>query len=75
MPKELIEYGNNIKNTKEEMKVTVSEIKKNQQGTHSGGDEVGTQINNLEHKDAFNQNSKKKRRFQKNNNKASIRSL
>ena len=39
MLKELIEYGNNIK---EEMKVTLSEIRKNLQGTNSGGDEAGT---------------------------------
>ena len=32
------------------MKVTLSEIKKNLQGTNSGGDEAGIQINNLEHK-------------------------
>ena len=47
MLKELIEYGNNIK---EEMKVTLSEIKKNLQGTNSEGEEAGIQINNLEHK-------------------------
>ena len=33
------------------MKVTVSEIKKNPQGTNSGGDEAEIQINNLEHKE------------------------
>ena len=48
--KELIEYGNKIKKTQQEMKVTLSEIKKNLQGTNSGGDEAGIQINNLEHK-------------------------
>ena len=37
MLKELIEYGNNIK---EEMKVTLSEIKKNLEGTNSEGDGV-----------------------------------
>ena len=55
--KELIEYGSNIKG---EMKVTLSEIKKNLQGTNSGGEEARIQINNLEHKEVFNQNSKKK---------------
>ena len=34
MLKELIEYCNNIKNTQAEMKVTLSEIKKNLQGTN-----------------------------------------
>ena len=47
MLKELTEYGNNIK---EEMKATLSEIKKNLQGTNSEGKEAGIQINNLEHK-------------------------
>ena len=41
MLKELIEYDNNIQ---EEMKVTLSEIKKNLQGTNSGGDEPRIQI-------------------------------
>ena len=47
MLKEFIEYGNNIK---EEMKVTLSEIRKNLQGTKSGRDEAENQINNLVHK-------------------------
>ena len=33
------------------MKVTLSEIKKNLQGTNSGGDEADNQINRLEHKE------------------------
>ena len=49
MLKELIEYDNSIKNTKEEMKVTLSEIKKNLQGTNNGGDDTKSQINDLEH--------------------------
>ena len=32
------------------MKVTLSEIKKNVQGNHSGEDEAENQINNLVHK-------------------------
>ena len=51
MLKELIEYGNNIKKIQEEMKFTLNEIKKNLQGTKSGGNEAGIQINNLEHKE------------------------
>ena len=47
MLKELTESSNNIK---EEMKVTLSEIKKNLQGTNSGGDEAGIQINDIENK-------------------------
>ena len=38
MIKELIEYSKNIK---EEMKATLSEIKKNPQGTNSEGKELG----------------------------------
>ena len=47
MLREIIEYGKNIR---EEMKATLSEIKKNLQGTNSEGKEAGIQINNLEHK-------------------------
>ena len=47
MLKELIEYSNNIR---EEMKVTLSEIKKNLQGTNSEGKGAGIQINDLKHK-------------------------
>ena len=46
--KELIGYSNNIL---EEMKVTLSEIKKNLQGTNSEGEEAGIQINDLSHKE------------------------
>ena len=45
--KELSEYSNNIK----EKKVKPSDIKKYLQGTKSEGEEVGTQINDLEHKE------------------------
>ena len=48
MLKELTEYSNSIT---EEMKVTLSDIKKDQQGTNSEGKEAETQINNLEHKE------------------------
>ena len=49
------------------MKVTLSKIKKNQQGISSGVDEAENQINNLEHKEekTFHQNSKKKQKFKK----------
>ena len=43
MLKEFTEYGNNIK---EEMKVTLNEIKKNLKGSNSEGEEAGIQINN-----------------------------
>ena len=48
MLREITEYG---KNLREEMKATVSEIKKNLQGINSEGMEAGIQINNLEHKE------------------------
>ena len=38
--KELTEYSNKVKKTQEEMKVTLSEIKKNLQGTISGGEKA-----------------------------------
>ena len=47
MLKELSEYNNSIKKTLAELKVTLSEKKKNLQGTNSGEDEVKNQINNL----------------------------
>ena len=51
MLKELIEHGNNIK---EEMKATLSEIKKNPQETNNEQKEAGIQINDLEHKEEIN---------------------
>ena len=57
MLRELIEYG---KTVREEMKATLSEIKKNPQGTNSEGKEAGVQIDDLEHKEEINQNRKKK---------------
>ena len=41
MLRELTGYGNGIKKTQAEAKVALSEIKKNLQGTNSGGDEAG----------------------------------
>ena len=45
MLKQLTEYNKNIR---EEMNVTLSEIKKNLQGTNSGEEEAKNQINDLE---------------------------
>ena len=53
MLKELIEYFNSIKKTQAEMKFTLSEIKKNLQGTNRV-DEAKNQINDLEHKEEKN---------------------
>ena len=65
MLRELTEYG---KNRKEEMKVTLSEIKKNLQGTNSQGKKAGVRINNLEHKAeiSIQQEQKEKSRIQTN---------
>ena len=52
MLKELIGYFNSIKKMQAIMKVTVSEIKKDSQGTNSGMGEAKNQINDLEHKGA-----------------------
>ena len=48
---ELTGYFNTIKKTQAQMKVALSEIKKNLQGTNSGRDEAVNQINDLEHKE------------------------
>ena len=75
MLKELTGYFNSIKKAQAEMKVTLSKIKKNLQGSNSGGDEAQNQINDLEHKEEkkFNQNSKKKKRIQEHKDR--LRSL
>ena len=54
MLRELIKYGKSIKKTQEEMKFTLSEIKKNLQGINSEEDEAEIQINDLEHKEDKN---------------------
>ena len=51
MLRELIEYSKCIQ---EDMKSTLSEIKKNPQGTNGEGKEAGVQINDLEHKEEIN---------------------
>ena len=68
MLKELTEYGNKIKKTQEKMKVTLSEIKKNLQGTNSREDEVRIHINDLEHKEEISiqpEQQEEKRIFKK----------
>ena len=72
MLKALIEYD---KRTREEMKALLREIKKNPQETNSEGEEAGTQINNLEHKEEINIQPEEQegKRIQKN--KESLRRL
>ena len=52
------------------MKFTLSEIKKNLQGTNSGGEEAKNQINDLEDEEEkiFHQNSKEKKNPTNQNN-------
>ena len=67
MLKELTGYFNSIKKNQAEMKVTVSEIKKNLQGTNSWVDEAKNQISDLEHRKekTFNHKSKKIKELKK----------
>ena len=70
--RELTEYGNNIK---EEMKATLSETKKNLQGTNKEGEEVGIQINDLEHKEEISIHPEQQEEIRIQKNEDSIRSL
>ena len=54
MLKELSEDISDIKNVQSEMKDTLIEIKNNLQGNNSRVDEAKNQINDLEHKEAKN---------------------
>ena len=67
MLQKLSEDLNSIKKIQTEVKDTLIEIKNNSQGNNSGGDEAGTQINDLEHKEAKNNQSEKQevKRIQK----------
>ena len=58
MLKELSEDLNSIKKTQSEMKDTLIKIKNNLQGNNSRADEAENQINDLEHKEAKNKQSK-----------------
>ena len=65
------------KKDEEEIKVTLSEIKKYLLGTNRGGDEAGIQINDLEHKEEISIQPKQQeeKRIKNNNNKDSIRTF
>ena len=60
MLKELSEDLNGIKKIQSEMKETLIEIKNNLQGNNSRLDEAKNKINDLEHKEAKNNQSEKK---------------
>ena len=72
MLKELTEYGNNIKG---EMKATLSEIKKNPQGTNNEGKEAGIPTNNLEQKEEINIQPAQNEETRIQKNKEKIRRL
>ena len=57
------------------MKVTLSEINKNLQGTNSGGKEARIQINDLEHKEEINIQPKQKGETRIQKNEYSLRRL
>ena len=61
MLKELTKYSNNIK---EELKATLSEQKKNLQGTKGEGNKAGIQINILEHNEEI-KSTRTERRHEK----------
>ena len=58
MPKELSEDLNSIKKIQSETKDTLIEIKNNLQGNNSRMDEAKNQTNDLEHKEAKNNQPK-----------------
>ena len=72
MLRELTEYGNNIK---EEMKVTLSEIKKNPQRINSEGKEARIHTNDFAHKEAVNIQQEQNEETRVQENKDRIRSL
>ena len=72
MLRELTEYSNNIR---KEMKITLSEIKKNLQGTNSEGKDTRIQINDLEHKEEIIIQTEQKEETRIPKNEESIRRL
>ena len=72
MLREPTEYSNNIW---KEMKITLSEIKKNLQGTNSEGKDTRIQINDLEHKEEIIIQTEQKEETRIPKNEESIRRL
>ena len=75
MLKELCEDLSSIKKIQSEMKDTLIEIKNNLQGTNSRMDETKNQINDLEYKDAKNNQSEQQEEKRILKNEDSISSL
>ena len=71
MLRELSEYSKNTR----EVKVTLSEIKKNLQGNISGGEEARIQINDLEHKKEINIKPEQQEETRIEKNEVCIKSL
>ena len=69
MFRELTEYPKSIR---EEMKATLSEIKKNPQGTNSEGKEARIHISDLEHKEEINIQLEHNEKTRYNNNNKRI---
>ena len=67
MLKELSKDLNSIKNIQSEMEATIIEIKNNLQGNNSRVDKIKNEINDLEHKEAKNNQSEQEeeKRIQK----------
>ena len=58
-----------------EIKITLNDIKKNLQGTNSGGDEAGIQISDLKHKEEISIQPEPEEEKRTQNNEDSIRYL
>ena len=63
------------RNIKEEMKGTLSAIKKNPQGTNSDAKETGTQINSVDQKEERNIQPEKKEETRTRKNEERLRNL
>ena len=72
MLRKLFEYS---KNVKEEMKISLSKIKKNSQGTNTEGKEAGIPTNNLEQKEEINIQPEQNEETRIQKNKERIRRL
>ena len=75
MLKELSENLNSIKGIKSEMKDSLIEIKNNLQGNNSRVGESENQINDLEHKEARNNQSEQQEEKKNTKHEDSVRSL
>ena len=75
MLQELTGYFNTITKTQAAMKVALCEIKKNLQGTNSGGKETRTQIKGLEQKEERNIQPEQNEETRNHKNEERLRNL